>query len=101
MRILLGTAALALVPVLAAAQTTVIAQPDARLPAKYAPRPTGAAITAEDLMTRLYLFADDSMQGREVGTIGNVKGTDYLASEARRIGLVPAASIPASSMHVP
>ena len=60
------------------------------LPLKHDPKPTGAAISAADLMTRLYIFADDSMQGRETGTAGNVKGTDYLAREARRIGLVPA-----------
>ncbi len=38
-------------------------------------------------MTRLYIFADDSMLGREAGTEGNVRGTNYLAAEARRIGL--------------
>jgi hypothetical protein len=41
-------------------------------------------------MSRLYPFADDSMMGREAGTAGNVKGTDYLAAEVRRLGLVPA-----------
>jgi hypothetical protein len=41
-------------------------------------------------MTRLYIFADDSMQGREAGTIGNVKGTDYIAGEVKRLGLQPA-----------
>ena len=41
-------------------------------------------------MTRPYIFADDSMQGREAGTIGNVKGTDYIASEVKRLGLQPA-----------
>jgi hypothetical protein len=30
------------------------------------------------------------MQGRRAGTEGNVKGTDYIAAEARRIGLEPA-----------
>jgi hypothetical protein len=60
------------------------------LPLKYAPRPTGPAITAADLMSRLYPFADDSMLGRDAGTIGNVKATDYLAAEARRLGLRPA-----------
>ena len=30
------------------------------------------------------------MQGREAGTAGNVKATDYIAAEARRIGLKPA-----------
>jgi hypothetical protein len=41
-------------------------------------------------MTRLYIFADDSMQGREAGTIGNVKATAYIASELKRMGLQPA-----------
>jgi hypothetical protein len=41
-------------------------------------------------MTRVYVLADDSMMGREAGTQGNVKGTDYIAREARRIGLEPA-----------
>jgi len=59
-------------------------------PRKHTPRPTEAAITPGDLMTRLYIFAADSMQGREAGTIGDVKGTDYIAAEAKRMGLVPA-----------
>ena len=42
--------------------------PVASLPHKHAPQPTTANITAADLMTRLYIFADDSMMGREVGT---------------------------------
>src|SRR6266571_602964 len=53
------------------------------------PRPTVPAITAADLMTRLYIFADDSMQGREAGTTGNVRGTDYIARELKRLGLAP------------
>ncbi|MBL0171272.1 MAG: M28 family peptidase [Gemmatimonadaceae bacterium] len=64
--------------------------PVTTLPLKLAPKPTKAAITAEDLMTRLYVFADDSMMGREAGTLGSVKATDYLAAEAKRIGLIPA-----------
>jgi Peptidase family M28 len=47
-------------------------------------------ITPGDLRTRLFAFADDSMQGRKAGTPGNVKGTDYIAHEAERIGLEPA-----------
>jgi hypothetical protein len=62
----------------------------ASLPAQHTPRATTAAITAADLMTRLYLYADDSMAGREAGTAGNVKATDYIAAEARRMGLQPA-----------
>jgi hypothetical protein len=60
------------------------------LPLKYAPKPTTPAITAADLMTRLYIYADDSMLGREAGTPGNVKATTYIAAELRRLGLQPA-----------
>jgi hypothetical protein len=60
------------------------------LPLKLAPRPTTPEITARDLMTRLYIFADDSMMGREVGTEYNLKGTAYIEREVRRLGLVPA-----------
>jgi len=60
------------------------------LPLKLDPRPTEAAITAADLMTRLYQFADDSMGGRATGTEGHRKATAYLAAEARRLGLQPA-----------
>jgi hypothetical protein len=59
-------------------------------PEKRAPRPTSQAITPEDLMTRLYIFADDSMQGRQFGRIGNMKGTNYIAGEVKRLGLLPA-----------
>src|SRR6185503_3198441 len=58
-------------------------------PATWTPRPTETAITANDLRTRLYQFADDSMQGRKIGEPGNLKGTDYIASEFRRLGLKP------------
>jgi hypothetical protein len=69
---------------------TVVPLPSTRLPRTHQPRPTSVAISAGDLMTRLYIFADDSMQGREAGTIGNVKGTAYIASELKRRGLKPA-----------
>ena len=59
-------------------------------PAKVAPAPTKAAIDVRDLQIRLYQFADDSMMGRQVGRLGNKKGTDYIAAEAKRLGLVPA-----------
>src|SRR5690348_7150454 len=68
----------------------VVPLPATTLPLKHTPKPTGAAITAADLMTRLYIFADDSMQGREAGTLGNVKGTTYIANEIQKMGLVPA-----------
>ena len=40
-------------------------------------------------MSRLYLFADDSMMGRAAGTIYHDKGTDYIARELARVGLNP------------
>lgn len=58
-------------------------------PRVHTPAPTTAAITPTDLATRLYIFADDSMQGRLLATAGNVKATEYLANEAKRLGLVP------------
>ena len=64
--------------------------PRAELPVKYAGPATTDAITAADLMTRLYIFADDSMMGREVGTKYNLMGTAYIEREVRRMGLVPA-----------
>jgi hypothetical protein len=64
--------------------------PSAPGPGTANPTVTSAAITPGDLRARLSIFADDSMQGRKAGTPGNVKGTDYLAAEARRIGLQPA-----------
>ncbi len=64
--------------------------PATTLPLKLTPKPTKSAITVEDLMTRTYIFADDSMMGRDAGTLGSVKATEYLAAEAKRIGLVPA-----------
>jgi Peptidase family M28 len=60
------------------------------VPQGAAPTATSAGITAGDLKARLSILADDSMQGRQAGTQGNVKGTDYIAAEARRIGLQPA-----------
>jgi hypothetical protein len=60
------------------------------LPVKMAPKPTTGAITPADLMSRVYAFADDSMMGRQTGTVYHDKGTDYIARELKRIGLQPA-----------
>ena len=93
----LATAALATATAAAAAQDapkpppiSATAAPRAPLPLKLAPRPTKSAITADDLMTRLYVFADDSLMGREAGTEGSFKATELLAREAKRLGLQPA-----------
>lgn len=58
-------------------------------PRTHQPAPTTAAITTTDLMTRLFIFADDSMMGRRLADAGNVKATDYIAHEAARMGLKP------------
>jgi len=60
------------------------------LPLKYTGPATSPAISAQDLMTRLYVYADDSLQGREAGTVGHMKATTYIADQVRRLGLVPA-----------
>jgi hypothetical protein len=79
---------LALVPTMALAQGGSLNKYGN--PAHVAPAPTTAAITARDLQIRLYQFADDSMQGRQVGRLGNYKGTAMIAAEAKRLGLLPA-----------
>jgi hypothetical protein len=82
--------ALAASVLLALPATGLLAQARAENPLKHTPQPTTAAITAADLMTRLYIFADDSMQGRDAGTIGNVRGTEYIVRELTRLGVTPA-----------
>lgn len=59
-------------------------------PRSYTGPATTAAITAGDLKTRLYRFADDSMGGRLLGSEGNFKGVEYIASEVKKFGLQPA-----------
>ncbi len=73
----------------------------ATLPVKHAPVRTQAAITPADLMTRLYLYSDDSMMGRLAGTEYNLKATAYIASEARRMGLQPAGDSGGYFQNVP
>lgn len=58
-------------------------------PLKHQPQPTSPAIDSADLMTRAYILADDSMQGRGPGTIGATRATAYIASELARLKLVP------------
>ena len=53
------------------------------------PARTSAAITVEDARSRIFLIADDSMLGRQSGTIGNFRMTEYLQHEAARLGLEP------------
>lgn len=81
-------AALAVVAPLASLSAPVAGAQEA-LPMKHSGGPTQTAITAADAMTRLYIFADDSMMGRRVGTPGDFRGTSYIEREVRRLGLVP------------
>src|SRR5215475_3812071 len=81
------------VAALVAAVPSLLAAQDgahSALPLKHKPQPTSADISAGDLMTRLYIFADDSMMGRETGTRGHLMSTAYIANELRRLGLEPA-----------
>ena len=71
------------------------------LPRTHAPAPTTSAITAGDLMTRLYLIADDSMKGRQAGSPEHQKLTAYIASELSRMGLEPAGDSGGYFQNVP
>ncbi len=51
---------------------------------------THAAISPADLRTRLYAYADDSMRGRQAGTVDNIRATAWIAAQVERIGLKPA-----------
>ena len=73
-----------------AAQQSCPALDKGPLPLKYKGGPTIPAITACDLMTRLYIYSDDSMLGRRVGTADNLRATAYIEREVRRLGLTPA-----------
>jgi hypothetical protein len=71
------------------------------LPLKHTGKPTTAAITPADLMTRLYIYADDSLMGRQVGTEYNLKATAYIEREVRRLGLVPAGEAGGYFQNIP
>ena len=71
------------------------------LPLKHAPARTQTAITPADLMTRLYLYSDDSMMGRLAGSEYNLKATAYIASEVKRFGLQPAGDSGGFFQNVP
>ena len=102
-RTLALVSAFALVPAALAAQSSSARGNQAAkpLPLKHRPQRTSSAISAADLMSRLYLFADDSMMGREAGTIGAMKGTAYIAAEVKRLGLAPAGDSGSYFQNVP
>jgi hypothetical protein len=51
---------------------------------------TSTDITRADLKKRIEIIADDSMLGRDAGQVGNVRATNYIARELRRLGVEPA-----------
>ena len=75
---------------LSAQQSCPATTPGATMPLTYQGGPTVTAITACDLMTRLYIYADDSMRGREAGTPDAMRATVWIEREVRRLGLRPA-----------
>lgn len=77
-------------PTLAAQQKCPAVEPGATMPLKYQGGPTVPAITACDLMTRLYIYADDSLRGREAGTPDAMRATAYIEGQVRQLGLRPA-----------
>ena len=86
---------LAILLAAATAPSQVAAQTGVRLnafgnPERLKPAPTSSAISVRDLQIRLYQFADDSMHGRQVGRVGNMRGTEYIAAELKKLGLQPA-----------
>jgi hypothetical protein len=73
-----------------AAQQQCPAMSPGSLPLKYVGGATVPGITPCDLMTRLYVYADDSMLGREIGSEAHLRATAYIEREVRRLGLKPA-----------
>jgi hypothetical protein len=71
------------------------------LPLTHAPKPTTSAITTGDLMTRLYIIADDSMKGRQAGSAQHQTVTAYIASELKRMGLEPAGDSGGYFQYIP
>ncbi|MEP6492633.1 MAG: M28 family peptidase [bacterium] len=79
-------------PLLATAAAPAFAQraSPVELSRTHAPEATTADITARDVMTRTYIIADDSMEGRDTGRRGGVRSANYIAHELARLGLEPA-----------
>jgi hypothetical protein len=85
MRLLISTLLLAASPLAVTGQTNRYGNPEKR-----APRPTSAAITEADLMSRLYAFADDSMEGRNSPLPSHARGSAFIVRELQRLKVAPA-----------
>ena len=75
---------------LVATAVSAAAQTAKDLPRKHTPEPTTADITVRDVMTRTYVIADDSMEGRDTGRRGGLRSALYIAGELKRLGIEPA-----------
>ncbi len=60
-----------------------------------------ATITPEDLASQLYLFASDYFEGRETTTRGQKLAALYLASQYRKLGLMPKGTVKPSDPYAP
>lgn len=49
-----------------------------------------SSVTAEKLRARIAVLAHDSLEGRGPASVGDRKATDYIVSQFRRTGLMPA-----------
>jgi hypothetical protein len=85
-----ATLALVATSQLSAQQNCPATTPGATMPLTYQGGPTVPAITACDLMTRLYIYSADSLRGREAGTPDAMRATVWIEGEVRRLGLRPA-----------
>jgi len=60
-----------------------------------------ASITPEELSAHLYFFASDFFEGRETATRGQKLAAHYLASQYRRMGLMPKGNAPNNNPQAP
>ena len=47
------------------------------------------AVNENQLKSKLTILSSDTMEGRETGTVGETKAANYLASEFKKLGLIP------------
>lgn len=90
---------------LAGGTARVLLRAEARTPARNSPVTPSAFedpamvrryqqnITPESLAARLYFLASDMFEGRETTTRGQKLAADYLASQYRRMGLIPKGTV--------
>lgn len=65
------------------------------------PAATRVELSVDDLRVHLEALAHDSMQGREAGTIGNERATEYVVRELTRVGLETTTQTVPLTVHLP